>query len=297
MLRRPSHLHVSFPLVLALTLSAMQAAVAAEAPAPEPADGQETSLPRWEWGAGIGGAWVRDYPGSRHSELYALPYPWFTWRSDRVELGREGGRGILYRTRSFAVDFTLAANPPSDAGDNPERAGMPELDAVLEPGFRARLRYLLDDRGDWRLDLRLPVRMAYGVSDGLHTYSIGLHSEPSVSLDHRLAPGWTWAVSAGLGFAEKGYADFYYGVAPVYATAIRPAYEADGGYAGWQVGSRISWKRDKLSTGMFIRIENVAGASFADSPLVSTPWGTTIGGNVSWRFGQSRHHVHTGESP
>lgn len=250
-------------------------------------DASTETVPRWEWGVALAGAHLRDYPGSSHRDSYALPLPWFIWRSDRVEVGREGGRGVLYRTAQRQLDFTLVANPPADNDDNPERAGMEPLDAVIEPGLRARMRFELDDAGRWRLDLRLPVRYALAIDDRLRTRGIGVHSEPGVSLDLKMTPQWSWGASASVGFAEAGYADYYYGVAPVDATAIRPVYAAQGGYTGWSVNTRVMLRRERLQTGVFVRYENIDGATFDNSPLVTTMHGLTLGLLASWRFGES----------
>jgi outer membrane scaffolding protein for murein synthesis (MipA/OmpV family) len=257
------------------------------------ADPDETApaAPRWEWGLGIAGAWLRDYPGSRHESAYGLPYPWFVVRSERVEVGREGGRGILFRDPRNQLEFTLSGNPPSDTQDNPERAGMDELDAVLEPGLRARRRYLLGDEGQWQFDLRLPVRLAFAVDGQLRSERIGVHAEPGLALRRSLGPHWSVTGVAALGFAEAGYHGYYYDVTPAEATAWRQAYDADGGYSGWQVGARIGWQDGDRSGGLFLRVENVADAAFADSPLVSTPWGYTVGFNLSWRLGKSAARV------
>lgn len=256
--------------------------------------GAPRALPRWEWGLGVAAAWVRDYPGSEHSSTYGLPYPWFTWRSDRVLLGQEGGRGVLWRRPSLAVDAVLSANPPSSTGDNPERAGMPDLHALVEPGLRLRWQAWSSADGRWRLNVRLPWRGALAIYDGgLH--GIGSRIEPGLSLDHRLGGGWSWGMSAAATFAERAYHDYFYGVAPDYATATRPAYEADGGYGGTQLGWRLSRRSGVDSVSLFVRMEWLEGASFADSPLVSTPVGWTVGLNLSRRFGASTHLVNADE--
>lgn len=266
----------------------------AAASAAPPAGGAPRGLPRWEWGLGIAGAWVRDYPGSEHYSTYGLPYPWFTWRSDRVLLGHEGGRGVLWRRPALAVDAVLSANPPSSTGDNPERAGMPDLHALLEPGLRLRWQAWSSADGRWRLNVRLPWRAALAIYDGgLH--NVGSRIEPGLSLDHRLGGGWSWGMSAAATFAERAYQDYFYGVDPAYATATRPAYEADGGYGGSHLTWRLSRRSGVSSASLFVRAELLDDASFADSPLVSTPVGWTIGFNLSRRFGASTHLVNADE--
>jgi outer membrane protein len=47
-------------------------------------------------------------------------------------------------------------------------------------------------------------------------------------------PGWNLGMLAGPLFGDKRQHAYYYNVAPQYATAARPAYEANSGYAGMQ---------------------------------------------------------------
>lgn len=260
---------------------------AVDAPARPP--NAPPALPRWEWGLGVAAAHLRDYPGSSHASTFALPLPWFIWRSERAEIGREGGRSTIYRSRMHDIEFTLAANPPANIDDNPERAGMEELDAVLEPGLRARWRFPMAH--GWRFGVQLPVRYAFAVDDRLRSEGLGLHAEPGISLDKTLMPGWNWSLSVAAGFSEAGYADYYYGVSAAEATASRPAYNASGGYAGWLANTRIGWRRGDLTTGVFIRYEHIGDAAFNDSPLVTRNDGFSTGLTVMWRLGRSEKTV------
>jgi outer membrane protein len=47
--------------------------------------------------------------------------------------------------------------------------------------------------------------------------------------------GWNLGVLAGPLYAQRRYDGYFYTVAPQYATAERPAYQAPGGYAGSQL--------------------------------------------------------------
>lgn len=289
---------VSACIVIAL-LSPLPARAAVDASAtvasePSRPAAAEQDVPHWEWGLGVAAAWLRDYPGSRHYGAYGLPYPWFTWRSDRIQVGREGTRGILWRGNGIALDAVLNANPPADPGDNPERAGMATLHALVEPGLRLRWRAWDSQDGRWRLDLRLPVRMSYMVYNG-GFHALGRRIEPGLSIERRLNGPWSWSASTAATFADGSYQDYFYGVDAAEVTPTRPAYEAAGGFGGLQAGLRLSWRGAESRAGVFVRIESLHGASFADSPLVSTPVGITAGLNWSRRFGASRRVVDSDE--
>jgi hypothetical protein len=57
-------------------------------------------------------------------------------------------------------------------------------------------------------------------------------------------------------------------VAPRYATAARNAYDARGGYAGWQMLAVLSKRFPACWVGAFVRYDSLRGAVFDDSPLV-----------------------------
>lgn len=237
--------------------------------------------PRWEWGVGAVVATLRDYAGSDNYRTHLLPFPWLIWRSDRLYIGRGGTHGVLWRGVDSEVDVTLSFNPSVHQNDNPERAGMPKLDPIVEIGLRPRLGLWRDDAGGWRLDARLPIRRALAW-DGGTVSAIGWHMEPGLRLSRDLDHGWSWGLSTALEFADRDYVDYFYAVDPVYATATRPAFKANGGFAGWQIGGSIGRQLDGQQWSLFLRYEDLSGAAFVDSPLVSSLHGGTIG--VAWLY-------------
>lgn len=250
----------------------------------------EDPKPHWEWGLGIIAGTLRDYPGSRSYRTHVLPYPWFVYRSDRLYLGREGTRGVLWRGLDSELDVSLSLNPSVHQQDNPERAGMPAADTTLGVGLRERITLWRDDANAWRLNAQLPLRMTYAWHHGAPD-SVGVQFQPGLSLDHKLEGGWSWGVGASVNFADNGYHDYFYGVAPAYATATRPAYSASGGYGGWQLSSRISYQHERHHVSLYARVEGLQGASFADSPLVATPYAGSLGLTWAYRFRASTRTV------
>lgn len=254
------------------------------------AAGADTLKPRWEWGMGIAAATLRDYPGSHNYRTYALPFPWFVYRSDRLYLGREGSHGVLWRSIDSELDISLSLNPSVHQQDNPERAGMPALDSTLGIGLRERITFWRDESSGLQLSAHLPLRVVYALHHGALA-PVGLQVQPGLSLDRNLAGAWTWGIGTSISFADAPYNDYFYGVEPAYATPVRPAYTASGGFAGWQLSSRISYQHKHHSVSVFARIEGLEGASFADSPLVSTLHAGTLGLAWSYRIGTSKEMV------
>lgn len=92
-------------------------------------------------------------------------------------------------------------------------------------------------------------------------------------------------------FASEAYHDYYYEVAPEFATLRRPVYDADGGYSGSRITVSLSKRFDRFWIGVLARYDNLSGATFADSPLVQTEHSFMAGIGVAWILAQSETTV------
>jgi outer membrane scaffolding protein for murein synthesis (MipA/OmpV family) len=124
--------------------------------------------------------------------------------------------------------------------------------------------------------------------------AIGLTFSPNVNLDISGLPGkGNLGLLAGPLFADQRYHQYFYGVAPEFATAGRPAYQAPGGYAGWRATTAFSRRFGNAWLGAFVRYDNLHGALFAPSPLVRKETTVTAGFGISWIFATSSQRVLT----
>jgi outer membrane scaffolding protein for murein synthesis (MipA/OmpV family) len=140
----------------ALTLAALTAASAALA----------RDEPLWEAGIGAAGVHFPDYRGSSHSRNYALPAPYFVYRGDFLKADRNGLRAMFFKSDRIDMNLSVGASLPVHSGDNPARAGMPDLRPSIEIG--PSLAAIL-----WRADdarMKLDARIASA-----------LHRRPGVS--------------------------------------------------------------------------------------------------------------------
>lgn len=250
-----------------------QAAVAAE-------------QPLWELGAGVGGLSLPHYRGSATTRQWLLPVPYYVYRGRIFKADRDGARAVLFDTDRVDLDLSLAATAPADSADDPARAGMPDLAGTLEIGPKLNLRLA---RGDgWKLDLRLPLRAAVTLQK--EPRDIGWTFAPVVNVDWRL-PALDLGLQAGPIWGDRRNHRYFYGVAPQYATATRPAYEAGGGYAGWQATLAGSRRVGRFWIGAFLRRDSVAGAVFEPSPLVTQRTGWAGGLAVTYVFAVSDARV------
>ncbi|KAF0193096.1 MAG: putative outer membrane protein [Gammaproteobacteria bacterium] len=235
------------------------------------ADTGDTS-PIWELGIGIGGLSLPDYRGSDHRENYLLPFPYIRYRGKRLRIDEDGARSLLFTTPRARLDISLAAGLPVSADNNPARTGMPDLDPTVEvgPALEMQLTNPGERRDSWWL--KLPVRAVLSV-DGLDTDHQGRVFAPYVEysslMDNDALTGRSrLGIAAGPLYANRAYHDYYYRVAPGFATTQRPAFETSGGYSGSRITLTWNRRRGAWWYGWFARYDNLSGSVFEDSPLV-----------------------------
>ncbi len=249
--------------------------------------------PLWEVGAGFAFLQLPDYRGSDKNRLYLLPYPYFIYRGDILQVDRERISGRIFKTDRALLDISLYGQVPVKSSDNDARRGMPDLDPTFEVGPSLKVT-LLENRGDrYRMDLSLPARAVFS-TDFRSLRHEGWVFSPHLSFDKGdVIPGtgWNLGLSAGMLFADGGYNSYYYSVDPAYATASRGAYDAGGGYSGSLVTLSLNRAYGPLLINGFVRVHFLHGSVFADSPLVKSRYSVLSGIAVSWIFWKSATSV------
>jgi outer membrane protein len=265
-----------------------------EGPVTKPgAEAAGTGEPLWELGLGVAAVRFPDYRGSDQSSNYLVPLPFVAYRGRFLRADRDGARAILFAGKRVVVDLSLSASVPSKSKNNDARRGMPDLAGTFEIG--PNLNVELWESGDkqFKLDLRLPVREAITLQSS--PKAIGVTFSPNLNLDVRRFAGGNLGLHAGPLFADRRYHEHFYGVAPEFATATRPAYDAPGGYAGWRATVAFSRRLGNAWLGGFVRYDDLHGSTFAPSPLVRRETGVTAGFGISWIFATSSRRVQTGD--
>ncbi|MEO6361865.1 MAG: MipA/OmpV family protein [Caldimonas sp.] len=248
------------------------------------------SEPLWEIGLGAAAVRFADYRGSDHSRVYALPLPFVAYRGRFLRADRDGARAILFAGRRVEVDVSLSASVPTRSKSNEARQGMPDLPGTFEIGPNLNVELWQSADRQFKLDLRLPLREAITLQTS--PKAIGITFSPNVNLDvRRFAGSWNLGMLAGPLFADRHYHEHFYGVAPEFATASRPAYRAPGGYAGWRATTAFSRRVGNAWLGGFVRYDDLHGAAFAGSPLVRRERSVTAGFGISWIFATSSQRV------
>ena len=243
----------------------------------------------WEVGPGVGLLSLPDYRGSDQRHFYALPFPYFVYRGERLSVDRQGMRAKLFDSDRFHLDASFTGNFSLRSADNRARAGMPTLYPLLEAG--PELVYTIvdarNDRGT-HVDFRLATRAAFSLG-GNQIAQRGWTASPyfRISNQNVFGSGFDLTGTLGLLYGNAKYHDYLYSVSSEYANGSRDAFRAPGGYAG--VMSQIASGRryGNFWIGGYLRFDNLNGASFEASPLVRTRQYTAAGLAFSWVMGAS----------
>ncbi|PKO35441.1 MAG: MipA/OmpV family protein [Betaproteobacteria bacterium HGW-Betaproteobacteria-7] len=248
--------------------------------------------PLWEIGVGAAALSFPAYRGSDETNNFLMPVPHFTYNGDFFKADRHGIRGSLFDSDRVDLTVSLALSPPAPSDDIKARAGMRDLEATFEIGPQLDLTLWRSENRARFVKLLLPLRAAVTLESSPD--SIGWVFHPKLNMDITDLPGlpgWNLGTLAGPIWGDKRQHAYYYSVAPRYATALRPAYEAGSGYAGMQYLVALSKRFPKYWVGSFIRYDNLSGATFANSPLVRQKDYFAAGIAVTWVLGESSTRV------
>lgn len=275
-----------FKAALALTLAAVA----------WPASSLAEEKPLWEAGLGVGAMAFPDYRGSDEVNAYPLPLPYFVYRGKFLKADREGLRGELFDKRYLELSLSMNATVPVSSDDNDAREGMPNLRPTLEFGPSLEVHLWRSPKEDMKLDLVMPLRLPITLEGSPQT--LGWNFSPRLNLDIANVAGqqgWNFGVGVGPLFGAAEYHEYFYSVAPRFATAERPAYDANGGYSGTHVLAAISKRFPKYWVGAYMRYDNLRNAVFEDSPLVRQQNYLTGGIGIAWMIGKSKRMVEVDE--
>jgi outer membrane protein len=248
--------------------------------------------PLWEAGLGIGALSFPDYRGSDESRVYPVPVPYFVYRGDIFKADREGVRGEIFDRRYLELSISLNATIPVDSEDNEARRGMPDLKPTIEmgPSLDVHLWRSSDERVE--LDLVMPLRVPVTLESS--PQALGWVFSPRLNLDIEDIGGheeWDFGFGVGPLYADREFHEYFYSVAPEYATADRSAYDAPGGYSGIHVLTSLSKRFPRYWVGAYVRYDVLDGAAFEDSPLVRSRHALAGGFGIAWIIGESRRKV------
>lgn len=259
-----------------------------------PPSSRAEELPLWEAGLGVAGLSLPDYRGSDQQRVYVLPLPYPVYRGKFLRLDSKGVSGLLFHSERVRLDISADAWLPVNSAKNSARSGMPDLDPMVQLG--PALEVCLSNPTNYEsvLQFRLPVR-AVIATDLARWNAIGFVANPQLTFDRRnIGPGkgWNFGLAVGPLFATEPYHDYSYEVAPQFTIpGFRPAYDARAGYSGSLLILSVTKRFGHMWFGAFARYDELAGAAFANSPLMRTEHSWMAGCGVAWVFAESKRLV------
>jgi outer membrane protein len=233
------------------------------------------------------------YPASEDYQLDVVPLPFPIYRGKFLRVGDDKDKPVrtrIFRRDRIKLDLDFGLNLPVDSEDIDVREDMPDLDLLLEVGPELEFQFVENLPGDFFLALQTRAALSF---DGLDTTWRGMvystefkyvlpFNRDKTKVNMRLTPE----------IASNDYMDFFYGVAPEFATANRPTYKASGGYLGtrlrFTIGHEIS-KKFEIRTG--VRVGFYQGAKNEDSPLFTADNTGEVFFAFLWKFWESKRRA------
>lgn len=255
-----------------------------------------TARPRWEVGLGGGYFSGHDYPASDDPNRRALALPFFIYRSPVFRVGGGGIRAVAVEKPRIRLDVSVGASLSARSEGRGLRAGMPDLDFLIELGPQLEISLLdRDVASGGRLQLEVATELrAVAATDFRGIHSQGFVAELSLSGARRRIAGSDVDLLASLGvtFADQRLQGYFYAVDGRFARPERPAYDARGGYLGSElfVGAAL---RPNRSLRVFLGVQSglYAGAANRDSPLFETTSSTGIAAGFAWTVARSKRLI------
>ncbi|WP_246601277.1 MipA/OmpV family protein [Alteromonas antoniana] len=256
-------------------------------------EGLKETQPLWEVGVGGGMVEVPNYPASGERNVVSLALPYVIYRGDIFRIGGGGGaRAVFVEQNDFEVDVSVGGAFSAESEEGSVREGMPELDYMFEVGPQLIYKiqdFTFDGGGEARLNARMQARAVFSTDFG-RVDSRGYVIEPTIRYQQRgvFLPDTGFSLTARMTWGTEKLHDYFYEVAPQYATDFRPDYDAKGGYLGAEISAGLAFPIVKNVRGFFgASVQLHKGSANEDSPLYEKDVTYSIGVGFVWRTYES----------
>jgi len=282
--------------LVALSLAVAGSAAYAQESGASAGSAAEDEPALWEFRLAAFGRYAPVYPGSDESDLTILPIPVPVYRGSFLRFGEnldQVARGRIAETKRLRAGVDLDFTFGEDSADIDVRAGMPDLDFMFQLGPELEVRLSDPDSQPGQYFLALQLRAAVSI-DGRSAASRGALMNTVFEyrrdglfggdnlLSLRFKPTW----------ASEDYMDYYYEVAPAFATIGRPAFDASSGYLGSTFTAALTRQiNDKLTFGISASYHRYNGAENEASPLFRSDSGTTVQAALVWTLAESERRA------
>ena len=258
-------------------------------------------LPVFEVGIAGGGGSLPAYPASSQNQVRGLAVPYLIYRGSVFRSDDSGLRARASLAEGIELSVSASGGVNASSNDVTARQGMPDLEWLGEIG--PNLRFILwrgeNEASPARIVIDTPLRAVFS-TDWSSVSFRGFTFAPDIAYErlHVFSQYARLRVSAGVVFGSDAYTDYFYDVAPEYARAGRPAYNARPGYVG--AGLSVSYRlrlTERLSVVAGGRIENFSGVANADSPLFRSEWNASVVAGFAFSLWRSEARVDVTSQP
>ncbi len=252
----------------------------------------EDVQPRFEYGVGVIGLNIPDYPGSKRNQVRVIPFPWFIYRGKYLRTDDEGTRARLRSSKYHETGLGLYFNFPMDSGDHAARQGMQDLDFLIGLGPRFMLR-IIPDHPSHRFNFSISTGAVYSTDFKKNFHPQGLVIKSGFNYWYQWTR-WKTSIFSGLNF-EFGSVKlnrYFYEVRPVDITPDRPLYRARPGLveSSLSVGIGTNLIKD-LFVFSGVSWRNLDLSKNKNSPLIETSNNVGFILGVVWTFLESGEKI------
>ena len=253
---------------------------------------ESDELPLWEFRIAAFGRYAPVYPGAADHNLTVLPLPYPVYRGSRLRLGEDldaFAEGRVVTAPRVRLNINFNVNFGEDSEDISVRQGMPDLDLLLEIG--PELQFNLNNRpavdGELLLALQLRAAVSFDDSDASGRGFL-FNPELEYRIDQAFGTRNDWSFRWKSTWASEDYADYYYEVAPAFATMNRSSFDASAGYLGSEFRAGIERQlSEQLRFDGSAKLWINNGAKNRRSPLFQDDYGFGIQAAFIWTLGTS----------
>ena len=263
---------------------------------PNSSGAAELTEPLWEIGVGGGGFAGPTYPGADDETAQALFVPFVVYRGEVFSIGEESGaRALAFANEKFEFDVSLGASLAADTSEDPDRAGMPDLDFLFEIGPQVIYHAGKLEHKNWtsHFDMKMRARAVIGTDLASFTDQ-GYILEPALvyELKSKRDSRMEFQLDVELISGSERLNEYFYDVDPVYATEARPAYQAEAGYIGTEIGTSLTYPvTDNFLVFAGLDVEFYNGNANEDSPLFKQDTAVSGGIGLVYTFYESAARV------
>ena len=238
------------------------------------------------------------YPSSSDQNLTILPIPYPAYRGKILRFGEDmdnlANSRILHGDR-VKLSIGLNASFAEDSDNLSVRTGMPDLDFLIEGGPELKIALKGGPDEDREFKLSLQVRGAVSL-DGLDPKGRGFIFNPELAYLARdlLGPRYELRFRVAPAWATSNYMNYFYGVAPEFATPSRPRFDASSGYLNTEFLVGLNRKiTDRLEFRGSVRLWVNKGAANDASPLYQRDYDRGIRLALFWTAWESKRRAAT----